>query len=134
MSRTLDSAGIPNSEIDCLFHLVQNRHRLNYLRNCFSMSEYKDPQFRKAKALFSKSQVLPGLSQRVETKCLVGFKGRQRKWQFILQTSGAANEKKIIIHSQSLFPIKIGRVVRVINLILLELYWEIKMLMGKINK
>lgn len=44
------------------------------------------------------------------------------------------NKKKIIIHRQSLFPIKIGRVARVINLILLELYWEIKMLMGKIRK
>jgi len=42
--------------------------------------------------------------------------------------------KKIIIHRQSLFPIKTGRVARVINLILLELYWEIKMLIGKIRK
>lgn len=43
-------------------------------------------------------------------------------------------QRKFIIHRQSLFLIKIGRVVRVINLILLELYWEIKMLMEKNQK
>lgn len=58
------------------------------------MYEYKDSQFRKAVDLFSKFQVLPSLSQRVETKPLVAFKCRRRKWWFILQTSGAVHEKK----------------------------------------
>lgn len=117
---------------------LQNSHRLNYLRKDFSTSECKYSQFRKAKGLVSKSQVLLSpktlLSQKVETKPLVGSKCRQRNWWFILQTSGAAKRKKIIIHRQSLFLIKIGRMVRVINLILLELYWEIKMLMEKNQK
>lgn len=132
--RALDSSGVPNPEVACLLCLVQNSHKLSYVRNGFSTCDYKDPQLREGEDLFSKSKVLPGLSQRVENKPSVGFKCRQRKWWFILQTSGAANKKKIIIHRQSLFPIKIGRVGRVINLILLELYWEIKMLMGKIRK
>lgn len=71
------------------------------------MYEYKDSQFRKTVDLFSKFQVLPSLSQRVETKPLVAFKCRRRKWWFILQTSGAVHEKKKN-YSQSLFLIKIG--------------------------
>lgn len=52
----------------------------------------------------------------------------------VYSTNIWSSKEKIVIHWQSLFLIKIGRVVRVINLILLELYWEIKMLMEKNQK
>lgn len=42
--------------------------------------------------------------------------------------------RKAFIHRPSLLQIKIGRLARVTNLILLELYWEIKMLMEKLRK